>query len=126
MLLTGNEFGAVSPLAPDLDGAGATVAIIDTGIKKNNCYLTGRIAGAMSKEGGDGNDATGHGSGMATTCCGSAAGGGVARGAKVYDIDVASNTGAIADTVNLSDLLGTAKTAGASVVLLAFGARAKW
>lgn len=72
----------------DTDGTGATVIVIDSGIRASHIEFAGRISGGISTVGGvlgtDYSDCNGHGTHVAGTIAGKTFG--VAKGAKLYVI----------------------------------------
>jgi hypothetical protein len=124
-VFTGAENGATTPIQPPKDGTGSTVGIIDSGVNKNSCYLSGRVDGYIVK-GGDMKDLDSHGTAMAIACCGAGQLPGVAQAAKIHVTDISGPDGVISSSTNIGELLNGAKAAGVNIALMAFGAKATW
>src|SRR3954469_19859170 len=81
---------------PQYNGAGQTIAVIDTGIAYNHPAIKGKYAGGVDLVTGDGDpyDEDGHGTGVAAIAAGNAFsyGGatyqGIATGAKILEVRV--------------------------------------
>ena len=110
--------------SPALSGAGLTVAVLDTGIRKNHESLRGKVVHEYDASGsGSTADVWGHGTGVAFIICGGSPGDkhiGVSPGAKVMNIKVLNDAGTgseetIIDGINhVIDLVKNARFAGSS------------
>lgn len=123
--------GAPQAWAAGVDGTGARIAVIDTGIDAAHPDFAGRIeATANFTTDPDVTDHIGHGTHVASIAAGSGAGSGgrytgVAPGASLLVAKVFDRTG-FADTASIIDAMEWAATEGADVVNLSLGACCTW
>jgi subtilisin family serine protease len=121
------QVGAPAAWAAGYTGAGSTVAVLDTGIDDTHPDLAGQVAGRrdFTEEPEPGNDASGHGTHVASTIAGTGAtsGGkyrGVAPGARLLDGKVCV-TGGCADSWIIAGMTWAAAEQHAEIVNLSLG-----
>jgi len=112
--------------APSPDGAGVTVAVVDTGVAEVG-DLAGRVVGHINTSDGLAGDGYGHGTFMAGLIAGSGAASagrfaGVAAGAQILDVQVADADGSTSLSNVLRGLEAVAADSSVSVVNLSLSA----
>ncbi|MFD8781973.1 type VII secretion-associated serine protease mycosin [Kitasatospora sp. NPDC059599] len=123
------DYGAGSTLWPVSQGAGVTVAVIDSGVMKDHHDLEGQVlAGAdFTGEGSDGTvDKDGHGTGMASLIAGHGHGDdagimGLAPKVKILPIRVSWSTDGSVAQIGLANGIRFAVDHGATVVNMSIG-----
>jgi len=142
---TNNAGGNPTPFnTVNINGTGQVVALADTGLATVSCYFNdGNAIPINAYNGnaykvvcynttlGDQTDTSGHGTLMAGIIAGQNTNGpdvnnGVASGAKLYVYDLAVTSGAITPPADITSMFGPAQAAGASSIVLAFGAATSW
>jgi subtilisin family serine protease len=118
------RIGAPPAWAEGFDGAGVTVAVIDSGIDTSHPDLADRVIGARNFTDGDALDHDGHGTGVAGVIAGTgaASGGryrGIAPGAKLLDAKVCS--GGYCDDSAVLAAMQWAAESGAKVINMSLG-----
>ncbi|GAB7037888.1 MULTISPECIES: S8 family serine peptidase [Catenuloplanes] len=121
------QIGAPAAWQAGLDGTGATVAVLDTGVDATHPDLVGQVAAAQNFTEGteDDLDRDGHGTHVASTIAGTGAASdgryrGVAPGAKLLDGKVCVQGGACAESWILAGMKWAAEQ-GADVVNMSLG-----
>ncbi|OLF05207.1 hypothetical protein BLA60_37245 [Actinophytocola xinjiangensis] len=115
--------GAPQAWAAGLDGTGATVAVLDTGVDAAHPDLAGKIAASASFiPGEEVADGHGHGTHVASTVAGIGAAKGVAPGASLVIGKVLSNAGEGADSSVIAGMEWAATEMDADVVSMSLGA----
>ncbi|GAB7047400.1 S8 family serine peptidase [Catenuloplanes indicus JCM 9534] len=114
------QIGAPAAWQAGLDGTGATVAVLDTGVDGNHPDLAGKVAGAQNFTEGEEDDAdhVGHGTHVASTIAGKQ---GVAPGASLLSGKVCVTFGC-SDSWILAGMQWAAEQ-GADVVNMSLGGR---
>ncbi len=113
--------GAPSAWAAGFDGAGTTVAVLDTGIDENHPDLRGSVVVARSFVGGEVRDGHGHGTHVAATVAGRGQRKGVAPAANLAIGKVLSDTGSGSMSGIIDGMEWATQEAGADVVSMSLG-----